>query len=905
MRRLLTVLAAASLVLAVPAAAAASPGAGSPAGPRASAAGPQAFVRRVREMNTAAFGVLRPQGIAWSVADRSLLVFGTDVAGASVGRRVSPAEDDLGAVAIPSGLAVRTLSFDARAGRLVRGVVDRAGSSWLLDTPNRRVVTADESRAVDLSVVGGAPTALAIHPVSGNLFVLVGNRSLAEVDGSGVLVSSRDLRPIGLVSPQALVIAPSGDNTDAPSVLSAYVADAGSSGNGSAGAGVVELALAPDVTPLAADATGSLVHTINTFQWSPASPDPSGLAYRPGNDKLIVTDGEVDETTGAGFHGANGWLSSRSGTVSSTFDLTGFNSEAAGVAYDAANDIYYFSNDSGKRVWVVDPGGDDTPGTADDTRSSFLTTGFGANDPEGLAFGGGDLFIASGVDKEIFRIDPGANGTFQGGGDDVITHFDVASMGQSDPEGIDFEASSGHLWVVSNASNTDVLEVTVGGIEVQTVNLDFSVIAPGGLAVAPATTGSGNHVYIADRGVDNNNDPTENDGRIYEVAVSGSTPPPGSGTLALPTNPVRVLDTRIDKGLANAFNARATRSFQVAGTNGIPADAIAITGNLTVVNPGAGGFLSALTAAPPALPNVSNLNFTAHETAANNLVAPLTSNGRLFLTNWSTGKSHVLLDVTGYFRPASNLNRYVDVTPARILDSRNGTGLSGFFTSGVPRTFAVQGQGGIPNDAVAVTGNLTVVQQTAGGFVSLTTNPDATPPTSTINFTATQSRANGIVVRLSAGGSLSAVVVNGTGKRAHLLFDVTGYFTADSGGAIYHVVAPTRLMDTRTDVGVSAAFQKDDPQSLTVSPNGPVPSGAVGVTGNLTVTGQQDAGFVAMTATPDATPETSTLNFPIGVNRANGVVAPLSGGHASFVYKTAAAGASQTELLFDVTGYFD
>jgi hypothetical protein len=60
-----------------------------------------------------------------------------------------------------------------------------------------------------------------------------------------------------------------------------------------------------------------------------------------------------------------------------------------------------------------------------------------------------------------------------------------------------------------------------------------------------------------------------------------------------------------------------------------------------------------------------------------------------------------------------------------------------------------------------------------------------------------------------------------------------------------------------------------------------------------------------MTATPDATPETSTLNFPVGVNRANGVVAPLSGGHASFVYKTTASGSSQTELIFDVTGYFD
>lgn len=835
-----------------------------------------------------------------------------------MGRRVSLTEDDLGALSVPAGLAPRSLAFDVRAQRLVGvdaggsrlvagGAVDRAGSAWVLDAATNRIARADGAATVDLASVTRAPRGLAIHPVNGHFFVLAGTGSLVELDDSGRILTSRDLATVGLNDPRAVVIAPTGDSTDDASLLSAYVVDAGVVRSGAVrDAGIVELALTPTAQQVVPLATGSLVNTINTFQWNPASPDPSGLAYRPGNDKLIITDGEVDEVTGAGFNGANGWLSSRSGSVSSTFDTTGFNSEAAGVAYDAATDTYFISNDSGKRVWVVDPGADGTPGTPDDTRTSFLTTGFGANDPEGLAFGNGDLFIASGIDAEIFRVDPGPNGLFSGGGDDVITQFDVASLGQPDSEGIDFEASSGHLWVVSNDSGTDVLEVTTGGVAIRTANLSFSVIAPGGLAVAPGTSGSGNHVYIADRGIDNNNDPTENDGRIYEVAVSGTALPPTSGTLQLPNNPVRVLDTRIDKGLANAFNARATRSLQVAGTNGIPADAIAITGNLTVVNPGSNGYLSALTASPPAAPEVSNLNFSAHETAANNLVAPLTSDGRIFLTNWSSGKSNVLLDVTGYFRPATNLNRYVDVTPARILDSRpGGTGLSGFFNNGVPRTFAVKGVGGIPNDAVAVTGNLTVTQQTAAGYVSLTTNPDSTPPTSTINFSGGGTRANGIVVKLSASGSLSAVVVNGVGKKAHLIFDVTGYFTLDSGGAIYHIVDPSRLMDTRIDIGISGAFQKDNPQTLTVSPNDPIPSGAAGVTGNLTVAGQQDAGYVSMTATPDPTPETSTLNFPVGVNRANGVVAPLSGGDASFVYKTTASGSSQTDLIFDVTGYFD
>jgi putative cell wall-binding protein len=43
--------------------------------------------------------------------------------------------------------------------------------------------------------------------------------------------------------------------------------------------------------------------------------------------------------------------------------------------------------------------------------------------------------------------------------------------------------------------------------------------------VAPATSGSGFSIYVADRGVDNNTDPNENDGRIYEISI-GSAPSP-------------------------------------------------------------------------------------------------------------------------------------------------------------------------------------------------------------------------------------------------------------------------------------------------------------------------------------------------------------------------------------------
>ena len=67
---------------------------------------------------------------------------------------------------------------------------------------------------------------------------------------------------------------------------------------------------------------------------------------------------------------------------------------------------------------------------------------------------------------------------------------------------------------------------------------------------------------------------------------------------------------------------------------------------------------------------------------------------------------------------------YVSLAPARILDTRNGTGLSGTFTSTVPRSLQVTGVGGVPSGAIAVTGNLTVTNQTSPGYAALTTVSD-------------------------------------------------------------------------------------------------------------------------------------------------------------------------------------
>ena len=66
------------------------------------------------------------------------------------------------------------------------------------------------------------------------------------------------------------------------------------------------------------------------------------------------------------------------------------------------------------------------------------------------------------------------------------------------------------------------------------------------------------------------------------------------------------------------------------------------------------------------------------------------------------------------------------------------------------------------------------------------------------------------------------------------------------------------------------------------------------------------SGFVTIgpALTSGAMPATSTLNFPIGDTRANGVTGPTAaGGNLDFMYWTSTTGTT-AQVLFDVTGYF-
>ena len=132
-------------------------------------------------------------------------------------------------------------------------------------------------------------------------------------------------------------------------------------------------------------------------------------------------------------------------------------------------------------------------------------------------------------------------------------------------------------------------------------------------------------------------------------AAPGSPGAPTAGAF-VSVAPARLLDTPMGTGApAASVAAHQAVALQVGGRGGVPATGVsAVVLNVTVTQPGAGGFLTAY-ADGTALPLASNLNFSPGQTVPNLVVAPVGANGQVDLYNGSAGSTHLIADVTGYF----------------------------------------------------------------------------------------------------------------------------------------------------------------------------------------------------------------------------------------------------------------
>ena len=267
------------------------------------------------------------------------------------------------------------------------------------------------------------------------------------------------------------------------------------------------LALTPGGAMAQGEPTVTLVRVIDTSRWSPPSPDPTGITYLPRTGRLLVSDSEVEDT--GAFQGFNAFRMTRHGVVRRVFDFTWFTEEPAGIAAKPGNrKVLFLSDDDRDRIFILRAGPDRRFGTTDDRVEEIRTRRFGSRDPEGVSFGRRSLFVADGADARVFPIGRGPNKRFDGvpphGDDQILAVIDTALFGLRDPEDVDFDRETGHLFIVSRRDRV-IAEVTLDGDVVYLYDISGSgILHPSGVA-AVRNPGDPSilRIYVSDRGIDN------------------------------------------------------------------------------------------------------------------------------------------------------------------------------------------------------------------------------------------------------------------------------------------------------------------------------------------------------------------------------------------------------------------
>ncbi|SDS91819.1 extracellular elastinolytic metalloproteinase [Streptomyces sp. TLI_053] len=131
------------------------------------------------------------------------------------------------------------------------------------------------------------------------------------------------------------------------------------------------------------------------------------------------------------------------------------------------------------------------------------------------------------------------------------------------------------------------------------------------------------------------------------VDIVGAYGPSGTNLYSAMTEQSRLVDTRYGSGEL----AFSTRRLPVAGISGVPADATAVTLNMTVTEPQADGHLEVFESDDLfQRPGTSNLNFDAGRTVANGVTTGLRGDpGSVDIYHHAAGRSQLIADLTGYF----------------------------------------------------------------------------------------------------------------------------------------------------------------------------------------------------------------------------------------------------------------
>jgi hypothetical protein len=127
--------------------------------------------------------------------------------------------------------------------------------------------------------------------------------------------------------------------------------------------------------------------------------------------------------------------------------------------------------------------------------------------------------------------------------------------------------------------------------------------------------------------------------------------------------------------------------------------------------------------------------------------------------------------------PPTDEGSFYTLAPCRLIDTRLAQHAPALVSSEI-RQLDLTGPCGIPNDAMALSVNVTVADPSAQGNLSFIPGGVPFTQTSTINFARGSNRANNAILSLAPNGTgiLAVRAFVADGGPVHLILDVNGYF---------------------------------------------------------------------------------------------------------------------------------
>jgi len=363
--------------------------------------------------------------------------------------------------------------------------------------------------------------------------------------------------------------------------------------------------------------------------------------------------------------------------------------------------------------------------------------------------------------------------------------------------------------------------------------------------------------------------------------------------------PCRVVDTRQAPGQFGGptMNGNTERDFPIPQSAcSIPSTAAAYSLNVTVVPWGSLNYLT-IWPAGQLQPTVSTLNSYDGRTKANAAIVPAGSNQAVAV--YVTDKTDVLLDIDGYFVPASTSTlAFFPLTPCRVADTRWQTGPLGgpIMQANQTRDFPVLASScSVPDSAQGYSLNMTVVPERTLAYLTLWPTGEPQPGVSTLNAPTGTVVANAAIVPAGTSGAISVYVTDET----QVIIDINGYFAPAASGQgplSLFSLTPCRVLDTRPPHGSGLLYNTLPVNVLGSSCN--VPGAQAYVFNATVVPNGGPMGYLSLWPDAEGQPVVSTLNAYDGAVTSNMAIVPtLNGDVDAYAYNPA-------WLIMDIFSYF-